>query len=90
MTSIVSSTPIYPEQFMFDYSILLVEFRCCQFSFEAEDQATQVGFRALYRAYDGNSVDSTRSLLVTINGQRFFYLPTSFNDQVCKAKEFTL
>jgi hypothetical protein len=47
---------VYPEQFMFDYSILLGNSGVVS-SFEAEDQATQVGIRALYRGYDETSID---------------------------------
>ena len=47
---------VYPEQFMFDYSIRLGKSGVVS-SFVDEEQATQVGIRALYRGYDENSID---------------------------------
>ncbi len=67
---------VYPDQFMFDWSILLGG--GVVGSFEAEDQATQVGFRALYRGYDENSIDLDPEFVGDYQWSTLFYVTYQF------------
>ena len=68
---------VYPEQFMFDYSILLGTSGVVS-SFEAEDRATQVGIRALYRGYDENSIDLDPEFVGDYQWSTLLYLTYQF------------
>ena len=53
---------VYPEQFMFDYSIRLGRSGVITSAID-ETSATQIGIRALYRSYDENSIDFDPELI---------------------------
>ena len=69
---------IYPEQFMFDYSIRLGNQGVVS-SFEAEDEATQVGLRVFYRGYDElDSIDFDPGLVGDYQWSALLYLTYQF------------
>jgi hypothetical protein len=69
---------VYPEQFMFDYSIRLGNFGVVG-SIEDEDKATQVGIRALYRGYDEEeSIDFDAELIGDYQWSTLLYFTYQF------------
>ena len=68
---------VYPDQYMLDYSILLGSGGVIN-SFEAEDEATQIGVRALYRGYDEESIDYNPEFVGDNQWSVLFYMTYQF------------
>ena len=68
---------VYPDQYMLDYSILLGSGGVIN-SFEAEDEATQIGVRALYRGYDEDSIDYDPEFVGDNQWSVLFYMTYQF------------
>jgi len=69
---------VYPEQFMFDYSIRLGNSGVVG-SIEEEDRATQVGIRTLYRGYDEvESLDFDAELIGDYQWSTLLYFTYQF------------
>ena len=68
---------VYPEQFMFDYSIRLGNSGFIG-SLDSQDQATQIGLRTFYRAYDETSIDLDPELVGDYQWSALLYLTYQF------------
>jgi hypothetical protein len=68
---------VYPEQFMFDYSIRLGNSGVVG-SFDDQDRATQVGLRAFYRGYDETSLDYDPNLVGDYQWSTLLYFTYQF------------